>query len=368
MRVLFFINAGIMGGRERHVLTLVKSLPPNIEYCVCAVSKGETTEAMVADGINIVLLGGKNGHDFKIYSRFKKLMSTFKPNVVHAHTTALLPFIALRSFKKVPVVLSIHGPSTTAEHNSLKWKIKSWLMNILQRRPDYYLPVSRATWIDFLKVCPTAKGEVLFNALNTAELPLAVEQRSGRIIGMVGRMVAEKDWPSFLRIVANVLVRKPETEAWAIGDGPVRADAEVLWIKLAAENDIDPKRLKWYGSRQDARELIAKMDVFILSSKHEQLPTTMLEAFMLKTPVVGFLPMGGTNEVLALSKDTVALLNMDRDVIKTASDVIRVMEDKSLRAEMTTEGYRIATEYFDMKKICATQLMLVYSHVIKEKK
>lgn len=373
MRVLYFINAGIMGGRERHVHTLVKSLPPYVEYCVCAVSAGEATEAMAADGVNVVVLGGKNGHDFKIYRRFKRLLKTFKPDVVHAHATALLPFIALRSLKSVPVVLSIHGPSTSIGENNAQQKrllarIKSWLLDVLQRHPDYYLPVSKATWRDFLTVMPMAQGEVLYNALNLSSLPSSKGRRTGNIVGMVGRMADVKDWPAFLQIIKEVLIRKPEVEVWAVGDGPVRADIESLWQCLSSECRIDKERLKWFGSRQDARELIGMMDVFILSSKHEQLPTTLLEAFMLRTPVVGFMPLGGTEEILAFANGSIALLNRERDVVRAAEDVVRVLEDKSLRAEMIAEGYRVATEYFDMKKICATQLMSVYSRVIEEKK
>ncbi len=373
MKILYFINAGIMGGRERHVHTLVKSLPGHVEYCVCAVSAGEATEAMVADGVNVTVLGGRSGHDFKVYSRFKKLMRTFKPDVVHAHTTALLPFMALRSFKNVPVILSVHGPSTStdecvARQKSIVWQLKSWIKRKLQRRPDYYLPVSRATWLDFLKVCPNAKGEVFFNALNFSRLPPPAEKKSGRIIGMVGRMADQKDWPSFVRIVAEVLSRKPDVEAWAIGDGPVRVDAESLWKSIAAEKGIVSDRLKWFGSRQDARELIAQMDVFILSSKHEQLPTTMLEAFVLKTPVVGFLPMGGTDEIVELAKGTCALLNKERDVANVANDVIRVLDDKILREQMVSEGYKVATEYFDMEKICASQLVPLYARMMGERK
>ena len=63
MKVLYLINAGIMGGRERHVMTLVKSLPKEIEYCVCAVSAGEATEKMIAEGLNVKVLAGKSGHD-----------------------------------------------------------------------------------------------------------------------------------------------------------------------------------------------------------------------------------------------------------------------------------------------------------------
>ena len=91
MRVLYLINAGIMGGRERHVMTLVKSLPKEIVYCVCATSPGEATDAMLEQGQNVCVLGGRNGHDLRIVPRFIQLMREFRPDIVHAHS---MPFLA----------------------------------------------------------------------------------------------------------------------------------------------------------------------------------------------------------------------------------------------------------------------------------
>lgn len=367
MRVFFFINAGIMGGRERHVLTLVKSLPPTISALICAVSSGEATEAMKRDGLNVHVLGGKNGHDPSILFRFVRLIRTFNPDVIHAHGNAFLPTTVLRLFPDIPLIESIHGPATPAN---------SKILSILPRRPDYYLPVSQATWDEFLRYHPTAKGEVFYNALNIAGLPSAArvgtsstDTRSTeqKIIGMVGRMADVKDWPSFVRISAAVMAKDHAVEAWAIGDGPVRNACEALWHDLARRSQLAPNRLKWLGSRQDARELMAKMSALLITSHSEQLPTTLLEAFAIGIPVSGFLPEGGTREILALSKSPCALLHEDRDTEAAAADVLRILSDNTLRANLVAEGYRIVHEHFDMQKLCATQLVKIYQKVIKAK-
>ena len=112
-----------------------------------------------------------------------------------------------------------------------------------------------------------------------------------------------------------------------------------------------------------------QMDVFVLTSKYEQLPTTLLEAFALHVPVAGFLPEGGTSEVLALAQGReAALLNKERDCRKAADAVIRLLSDNALYDNLVREGDRIVHEYFDMKKLCATQLMDIYNRIIKEKK
>mgnify|MGYP003571286020 CR=1 FL=1 len=380
MKILYLINAGIMGGRERHVMTLVRSLPKEIEYCICAVSAGEATEAMQSADLNVRVLGGCNGHDVRVLPRFIQLVRDFKPDVVHAHSGALIPYMVMRFFPEIALVQSVHGPSVSgaewaARRKSIAWKMKTILSWILERKPDYYLPVSQATWDEFKIVHPNAKGEVFFNALNLDALPVAgrsrgdhpadyggqeTADRGRKIIGMVGRMADVKDWPSFAKIARLVKAHIADVEVWGIG-------ASEEWAHKNVGEDA--RYVKWFGSRQDARELIAQMDVFVLTSKYEQLPTTLLEAFALHVSVAGFLPEGGTSEVLALAQGCeAALMNKERDCGKAADAVIRILSDDALYDNMVREGDRIVHEYFDMKKLCATQLMEIYNRIIKEKK
>ena len=366
MRILYLLNAGIMGGRERHVLTLVKSLPKQIEYCVCAVSGGAATDAMLSDGLNVRVLGGRNGHDWRIVPRFIRLLREFKPDIVHAHSGAFLPYFVLNWFRRIPLIQSIHGPTASGEEyearrKSFKWKIKCCVAGLFERKPDYYLPVSNATWEDFKSIHPNVKGEVFFNALNLDDLPKAAKKAGTckKIVGMVGRNAPPKDWPSFCRVAAIVSRQRSDVEFWGVG-------ADESWAKENVGNDS--RYVRWFGSRQDARELIAQMDVFLLTSKYEQLPTTLLEAFAIGVPVVGFLPEGGTKEVIGLSSKTSALLLAERNHQQLVVELVRVIDDKNLRELMVIEGRKIVEEHFDMKKLCASQLVGVYERVIKEVK
>jgi glycosyltransferase involved in cell wall biosynthesis len=374
MKVLFFIKDGIMGGRERHVLTLVKSLPREIECCICAVSAGETTEAMQAAGLNVRVLGGRNGHDVRVLPRFVNLLREFKPNIVHAHSGAFLPFIAMRFFPKIALVQSVHGPSVSGAElavlrKSFVWKMKTMAVQFFERQPDYFLPVSKATWDEFKSVNPSAKGEVFFNALNLDELPEAQWSRidhstssdghgRGKIVGMVGRMADVKDWPSFAKIARLLRERMPEVEVWGVG-------ANEKW---ARENvGADAQYVKWLGSRQDAQKLISQMNVFVMTSKYEQLPTTLLEAFAIGVPVVGFLPAGGAEEVLQLSSKQSAILLKERNCDRVVDKIVHVMNDESFCEGLVCTGRKIVVEHFNMKKLCATQLVRIYKEQIKER-
>jgi glycosyltransferase involved in cell wall biosynthesis len=253
----------------------------------------------------------------------------------------------MRFFPRIAFAMSIHGPSVSgaewaARRRSLRWKLKEIAAAAVERRPDYYLPVSGSTWKEFLQVRPGAKGEVFYNALRLDAIPKR-QPRPGRekkVAGMVGRMADQKDWPSFAAIARAAVSSRGDVEFWGVG-------ADEAW---AAENvGENAKYVRWFGSRQDARDLIAQMDVFVMTSKHEQLPTTLLEAFAIGVPVTGFMPEGGTSEVIDLSGGASAIMIEERDCAKAAANVLKILDDPALAASMVAAGGETVHRHFDME-------------------
>ena len=207
---------------------------------------------------------------------------------------------------------------------------------------------------------PKAKGEVFFNALRLDALPRAKRPlgRTGIVVGMVARNAPPKDWPLFSRVAKIVSERRSDVAFWGVG-----ADKDWAIRNCGADAEV----VRWFGSRQDARELIAQMDMFLMTSKHEQLPTTLLEAFAIGVPVVGAMPEGGTREVTALSTNTSALLIDNRTPDAIAEKVIEVIDNSDLRNSMIAEGEMIVSRHFDMVKLCRNQLLMIYRRFSKEK-
>ncbi len=75
------------------------------------------------------------------------------------------------------------------------------------------------------------------------------------------------------------------------GDGPERARLEAR----AAERGVD---LRLLGYRPDVEQVLAALDVFVLSSTSEGLSNTILEAMAAGRPVVAT-RVGGAEEMIA---------------------------------------------------------------------
>jgi glycosyltransferase involved in cell wall biosynthesis len=127
-----------------------------------------------------------------------------------------------------------------------------------------------------------------------AELGLTDDQP---VVGTVGRVVPVKGYTHLLAALAVLRARFPAVRWLLVGDGP---DLPVL----LAEADRTGMRdaLLAVGVRSDITDLLAAMDVFVMSSVREGLPVALLEAMAAARPVV-VTDVGGMPEAVTHDRD-----------------------------------------------------------------
>ena len=96
------------------------------------------------------------------------------------------------------------------------------------------------------------------------------------VIGYVGRIMPEKDLDTWLRAAALVAQKSPQARFVLVGEGRDSATLSHLQ-KLAATLGI-AERLTFLGYREDLLRVYATFDVFVLTSRREGLPNSILEA------------------------------------------------------------------------------------------
>lgn len=357
LRVLYVLGHGGLGGIERHVETLLRCCDrTQVEPFLCVVMEaGAVSDAIAAAGVPVTVLGARNGHDMRLLPRFLRLLDSVRPDVVHTHELQFGVALAMWLRPGVPLLHSLH---CAVAYGPRPWW--SYVMgHTLGRRVDRFLPVSQATWRESNRYAgrPSDRGTVFYNPIDLATLPrvdrAGVRREFGwpeetRLLGMVGRLAEQKDWPAFLSICRRVVARCPDVRILAVGDGPLRAH-------LHASEDARQMatHLVWTGGREDARRLIGALDVFLLTSRHEELPTTLLEALALGAPVAGFLPPGGTREVLDLAGASgVARLEEARDCERAARQVVQLLDDPELRRRQAAAARQLVETHFDARRNC----------------
>lgn len=115
----------------------------------------------------------------------------------------------------------------------------------------------------------------------------------GPLLFTVGRLEDAKDVPTMLRAFVRVRARHPDARLVVAGEGSGRARLAALARELGIDHAV-----RFPGYVDNAYGCMARADAFVLSSVHEGLPTVLLEALAVGTPIVSTDCPSGPREIL----------------------------------------------------------------------
>ena len=125
-----------------------------------------------------------------------------------------------------------------------------------------------------------------------------------------------------------------------------------------------PQNLKLLGERTDIRELIAIMDLFCLPSWREGMPRTVIEAMMMKKPVIGTNIRGSRELIIHKKTGLIVPVKKEKELEKGMKFFI---ENKNKCKMYGACGRQRAEKLFNEDKIVLKQIKLI-SKIFKEKK
>jgi glycosyltransferase involved in cell wall biosynthesis len=172
----------------------------------------------------------------------------------------------------------------------------------------------------------------------TADAAAAQRRRLGFgaehiVIGSVGRLVEQKDYPTQLRAFALAADRVPTLRMVIAGDGPLRAPLEQAAVDLGIAD-----RVRFLGHMEDVPVLLRSVDVFALASFFEPFGVALLEAQAAGLPIVA----AAVNEIPDIVANNVTgLLAPPRDAAGMAALFVRLAHEPVTR-ERLGERARIA--------------------------
>jgi len=300
--ILQIVAPGEVGGLESVVLALATGqMHRGHKVIVAVVSHQREGEhpfvaALAAAGVTTVPLVLPPRAYLKERALIKELCDRERPDVVHTH--GYRPDIlhaASRLRRDFATVTTIHGSSRVGRISA----IHEMIQMLLLRRFDAVIAVSRqlsnelrGTWTrpERLHVIPNGWSDRTPIADSSEARRLLNLPAKGVVVGWVGRLIPIKGADVFLQAVKH-LSHLPLTIS-LIGDGSERTRLEEF---ARAEGLSD--RVRFHGSVPNAARYISAFDVFVLSSRSEGTPVTLLEAMAAKVPVV-VTSVGGVPEVV----------------------------------------------------------------------
>ena len=175
------------------------------------------------------------------------------------------------------------------------------------------------------------------------------------VVGMVGRLIAEKGPDLFLKAAQAILVRFPDTLFALIGNGQERRNLEELTRELKIEGNVI-----FTGERRDMPEIYASLDIVVLPSLSEGMPMAILEAMAAGKPVVA--SCVGAIPGVVLPNRT-GLLVEPGDVVGLHRAITTLVAAPELRVRLGEEGQRLIRRHYSAEAM-AQGYMEIYHQVV----
>ncbi len=185
-----------------------------------------------------------------------------------------------------------------------------------------------------LRLAPERKVDVVPNPVpdefflpgDAASARAALGAGGSPLVGIVGRLAAEKGHRFLFGAVRRLVRDLPDARLAVVGDGPLRGDLE----EAAREAGLDG-RVVFAGLREDVHRILPGLDVFVLASSYEGQGVVLLEAMAAGIPVVAT-RVGGVPGVVRDGTD--GLLVPYGDEAALAGAMRRVWTDRVLRGRL----------------------------------
>jgi len=157
------------------------------------------------------------------------------------------------------------------------------------------------------------------------------------LVGLVGHLIQQKRPDRALDALEAMHARGQAAHLVVAGDGPLRDDFE----RDVARRGLDPY-VHVLGSRDDIAQLLAAIDVLILTSDSEGLPGVLIEAQMAGCPIVT-VPVGGVRELV--DDGETGVVTEQVDATELADRVVGLLRDPKLRARLGERARRRAVRF-----------------------
>ena len=287
--------------------------------------------------------------DLKALLRLRHIIGSEKPDIVHTHSSkaGFLGRLAARWAGATTIIHSPHGHVFYGYFGKLRTELYILLERLTTRITDRVITLTeRGKWDHVsLKVGPSEKFETIFCGIDISKFKGAERDREwietefgiprdSLLAGWVGRLVPIKGCEHFIRACNLAVKQRPDVRFLIVGDGTLRGELEDLMGSLRME-----KRMVFAGDRQDVPDIMASLDLFVLSSLNEGLGRVLIEAMACGLPVVAT-DVGGVGDIVADGET--GLLVPPADAIRMSEVMVKVLSDSRLRGRLGRAGEKRA--------------------------
>ncbi len=253
-----------------------------------------------------------------------------------------------------PLVVTLHGDSVNPA-DPLAMPIRDQTTLSVLRRADVVTTYFKETYNLLQKLGLGKKSRLIPNFVDAKSFKRAnsIQNGSGNRILMISRLSKAKDPITPIRAFAKVRKEIPAATLKIVGYGPLYEYANRLVQDMKLEEAVT-----FYGAKFDVRKFLWNSDIFI-GTRGSYITT--LEAWAAGLAVVA--PNFGIMKEL-ISNGVNGLLSAPGSVNQLASDLIGLVKNKNLQAEITANGIKTVSEKHDIQNV-APSIADIYKSLIR---
>lgn len=340
-RVLHVDAAREWRGGERQLLLLVQGLRERGgEPLVAARPGSPLIQRLKVEGIATAAIAMRNDLDFLAVRRLRRLIATWRPDLVHAHdprSHAIAIGALVGQSRRVPLVVTRR--SAARPRGLVRFG----------RRVARFVAISEAV-ADALRAgrIPEARITVAYPGVTLRAPASARDWRAECgwpaetvVVGLVGPIASDREAP----LLETLLAQVPR-------DVVARAALVVLGGHATGRGDLAGVRLFRAGFVHDVPHALAGLDLLLHPGGAEGIGTAVIEAMALGVPTVAF-AAGGLPEVI--DDGINGLLVPPGDAPRFVSAVTHLVTDPAARRRLADAGPERARAFSPERMVDAVQ-------------
>lgn len=323
-------------------------------------AKDAAGEYLEDHGLEVFYIN-KGKVSFANVSAIADLIDAHEIDVLHLHGYSSANFGRLAARRKnIPSVMHEHAILKVQPHQF----VADWL---LRNKTDVAVAVSNAVKEFLIKgrSVPKEKIQVIWNGINleayrrpnsqsAAQFRARFATREQKLIGMIGRLRAEKGNRYFIQAAQEILRHMPNARFVLVGEGEERAQLEPLAQELGLR-----EKLHFAGFVNDVQAALNACDVVVIPSLREGFGLILAEAMAAGRPIVAT-RVGGMMEMAQHEQQLLFVPPANSAALAQAA--LRLLQDQSLATRLA-EAARTHSENFSIEKNVAA-LEALYSKLV----
>ena len=347
MNILHLNSESSWRGGEQQLSYLLKGLKDNLSHNIIVMGKKDTPleQWCESEGIHFIPASFNGSADLITAWKIKRVCKEFAIHVMHAHTSHSH---AAALYSKLFL-----NEATLILHRRVSFPIKNNFISRFKYRSKFVSSIIcisgdvRRVLTD--KGVEPKKTVIINDAVdperfkNNTEYKESFRARWGLpdskiIVSNTSALSSEKDYSTFINTAEQCIKDGLDAIFLIIGQG---AQKEEIAERIK-EKRLE-KQIFMLGFVKDISDVFRNTDLLLITSKQEGLGSSILDAFITKTPVIAT-AVGGIPELIT-HLETGMLANRGNHA-QLASHIKQVTDDSVLYDLLKTKAYSKVTEQF----------------------